>query len=578
MGGPEISGRRAIVATQSVGVRCRCRRRAQPVGAVLPIGFAAILALTAGCGGGSSQGGTRSLSFQVLWEQASRDSVDQVSSTACPTPGGTPQPSAPAGFGTPIPAAAQTIQIVVRPDSGAPCCVNFARAEVEDNRRVALANIPAGKATVNVSGFSTADAPVDAPMTVCSVTSVASGVPIPVGTECTVRPGALNPSFQSDAKETTVVSAGSSNAGAIMVYAVPFVLLDDLPAVQRLVPPMDGETVQDLAFTIVDAGSVIDLATLTVSQGGQSVDVPLLRTPCSDTSLDPACSQSPDGETLGFLDVAGFVESGQRPPDFGAGSATATIQATDCAGHSASFTYGFTFLPIPATPTLTSTNTPEPTPTSTPEPTPTNTPEPTPTNTPEPTPTNTLEPTPTNTPEPTPTNTPEPTPTNTPEPTPTNTPPPDLVLRIQGFLGTRVIELPPSESTQVDVAVEPHGTPRTPHITMIAHKMGLGTPTPGVPTSPTPGPTPPLFFTGCTPGQSYLASLELEPGQTVVSATAVPLGTPLSSPLYSCTVMASPDAPTGVTFPLLCLGASAVDETGHQLVVECTDAAVTIAP
>lgn len=522
---------RELSPAGAIGASLGERRARQPSPGVLWLWLAIILASVAACGGdssSSSHGGSGSLSFQVMWEQTAGGSAGQVSSTPCGTPAATTGPVSPGGFGDSLPAAVQAIQIVVRSESGPACCVNFARGEVE-NRRVALANIPSGAATVNVSGFSSDDAPIAEPMKKCDVTSVA-GAGIPGSSACTnVRPAALNRSFQSDDKEMTVLSAGTSNAGPILVYAVPFVLLGDQAAQQPLVPglPPTPEdlvgTVVDLAFTIVDAGSAIEHASLTVLQGTQSAEIRLATSGCADQAIRPNDDSRTDCSVDGALEVAGFVMSGRRTLEFVEGSAMATICATDGAGRSATFSYPFKFLPLP---TETSTTTA--------------------------------------------------TPTETSIPTPTPTRPADIVLHIQSSSGTPIIRVDPGSNSDVNVVVEGPGLAR---IAGITHAMGLGTPTPvGTIGAPTPGAQIVFVDMKCSAFSPYSLEFTLLAGATAVRASGSARDETRSTRVYTCSLSASPDTPANLLVPLRCLEASAVDDMGQPLVVECTDALVTTVP
>ena len=308
--------------------------------------------------------------LQILWEQAGTTLSDV------------------------IPPAAQTVRFVVQPRSGPGCCVSIDPSA----GNFALTGIPAGPATLQLSGFagSVADG---VPGIVDACATEPSGVGQPCGPQ-----GTAAPSYQSAAAAITIVSGQQVQGQDIAVLAFPF-LLNLQPVPQSSIPNPIAIT-----FTLADSVYAIDPSSVSVeiNQPGSAPIGPTAPalTPCDDGGANP-CSPG------GALAVSGFHASSE-PRILALGSSLVRIRALDSAPQPRALDFEFEFDVLPSLPTATPTDTSTPTPTSTPTATPTDTPTATPTNTPTATPTSTPTATPTDTPTATPTDTPTVTPTYTP--------------------------------------------------------------------------------------------------------------------------------------------------------------------
>jgi hypothetical protein len=326
------------------------------------IAFVALAAMAiAGCGDSGGAGG--GLVFRAVWEQPLEGGGAGQDECADPPP----MPGS--GFDRPLPPSVGIVQIVLESSAGASCCIRF--EALNDERTVALAGLPAGPASLTISGFANS---VDTAATGLPLCELAPNFANPPSNPCAGRAGAPNPSFSSDPIGVTILSAGTTDAGVIPIYSLPFLLLSEFPSQQPLVPPLDGLTNSSSAhFEVVSARGGVRASTieLTVFRDGRPVMGSPLPVPqeCSD---DPEVDASPCTRQ-GVLQVDGFSVSGEGLIPGGSGFARARIAAEDCAGRTMSFEYGFeVILPSPTptfTPTLTSTPTITPTPTFTTTPT-----------------------------------------------------------------------------------------------------------------------------------------------------------------------------------------------------------------
>jgi parallel beta-helix repeat protein len=281
---------------------------------------AALPLLGVGCGSSTGQSGG-AMTFRALWESPGTTASARSTQTAP----GSPAEIASGSFGPQLPAAVQTIQIVIRSDAGARCCLAVNPQSVPSGVLV-LDALPAGPATVTLAGFATDFAPAPS-----GVTSECAADPAGAGRACVTSRYAA-PSYQSDPQPVSIVTGAETDAGDIPVYAVPFLLT------LKPVPSSAVTSPVSFMYTVVDAvagvdGSSINLA---VTPSGQfPINVPLTVTACSDHSGTPC---SPCGQ----LGVAGFVVS-SATTSVAAGPAQARIDASNLASppRSLDFTYPF---------------------------------------------------------------------------------------------------------------------------------------------------------------------------------------------------------------------------------------------
>jgi FG-GAP-like repeat len=370
--------------------------------------FALLAALLAGsswiaaCGGGGSGGGGGDsgggLSATALWEQPDRTAASTASGlTAAQQAGG--------GFGTNLPASVVTVRFLFRSQSDSSCCLavdpnTVPRDGATGQRLLVLTSLPAGPGTLTISGFPTTFAPND------GVTGRCATNPPAVGASCDAG-RAQSPSFASAPQSVNIVAGAQSDAGDILIPALPFVVPDSLnPAAGASASnPLEAHFVVADAVTGIEESSV----DLEIQQNGSSLAGPALALQACDDATGAPCSAG------GNLGVKGFAAL--RGAQVVAGGATSLrIQARNLAAQprSLDFTYQINVL---APPSATATATP----TSTQVPSPTNTRIPVTPATATPTRTSTRRPVATSTPTPTTTRTPTPSPTVG-TPTATHTP------------------------------------------------------------------------------------------------------------------------------------------------------------
>jgi hypothetical protein len=367
--------------------------------------------------------------------------------------------------------------------------------------------------------------------------------------EVCVQGGLQTPSFRSQAVEVQIASGERTDAGDILIPAVPFLIENSLS-------PVPNETASSpvaVDFVVADAADGIDPTSVVVRiiQDGSPVgDQTLQLDACNDAG---AITCSP----AGALEVSGFHVRRPAQP-LAAGGATLAIEARNLSTpvQELDVTYGFTVgeeVVTPAatstpTPTVTRTNTPvgtttaSPSATDTAPPTPTMTSPPVPTETPTATATHTFTPTatgsptatqsglPTETPTATETVTPSAsrteTPTDTPEPTPTNT--------------TEPAATDTASPTQTPTAETPTGTAEatetlTPTTTPSATPTATETPVSSDTATPTETPTP----------TSSAATPTSTPTQTLtdaLTATATPTPSPIGTETPPDTAAPTPTA------------------------------------
>jgi len=328
--------------------------------------------------------------MRLLWQQ--------------PAPSGAQTSGTGGSFGPVIPPAVQTVQIVFE-SSASSCCVALNRATLDalpvnpqtGRRRVNLAALPAGDASVTVNAFPSGVAPappgIDA---VCATNPTSLAIACdPTGTFATA-------SFRSD-PTTAPITAGATNTVVVTLTAAPFLVPGDLF-------PAPGEVAENPIgpeFTVAIAAGAVDPQSIQAAVSGTATQVML--TACSDAVGDPSCSPG------GALGVTGYIVD-STPVTVPVGAASVLIQATGIAGATRDLlaTYGFTAEAAPASPTTTVTVTATASVTATATATASNTP--LETSTPTATPTVTDTATETATPTETPTQTPTATPTEPFEP------------------------------------------------------------------------------------------------------------------------------------------------------------------
>jgi len=276
--------------------------------------------LGVGCGSSTGQSGG-AVTFRALWESPGTTAPARNTQTAP----GSPAQIASGSFGPQLPAAVQTIQIVIRSDAGARCCLAVSPQSVPSGTLI-LDALPAGPATVTLAGFATDFAPAPS-----GVTAECAADPAGVGGACVTSRYAA-PSYQSDPWPVSIMTGAETDAGDIPVYAVPFLLtLNPVPS-SAVTSPVS------FMYTVVDAIRGVDgrSITLAVTPSGQlPVNVPLTVTACSDQTGTPC---SPCGQ----LGVTGFVVN-SASTSVAAGTAQARIDATNLAAppRSLDFTYPF---------------------------------------------------------------------------------------------------------------------------------------------------------------------------------------------------------------------------------------------
>jgi hypothetical protein len=330
------------------------------------------------CGGGGSSGGEHggALSARALWQQQNTAAVVDASA----------QQAGGDRFGPDLPGSARTVRFVFSPSSGDACCVAVDPRSIPvdpnlQQRVLVLPQLPVGPGSLTIAAFPTDFAPAPAGVaTTCATRPAAAGQPCEQAQSQT-------PSFSSDPHPVNIRLGIDSDAGDVLVRAVPFVV----PGTLR--PGVNEETFNPVAaeFTVADAVNGIDpssiLLRLAASNGAAS-DQPLQLRSCDDTGADP-CSTNGDLQVTGFAvtrlaqELAPGGAEGRigasnlgTPPqnlDFryrfavlsGPRTVTATVRPTGTVTAGATATRTATVVPTGSTVTRTTTPIPSRTPTAT---------------------------------------------------------------------------------------------------------------------------------------------------------------------------------------------------------------------
>lgn len=386
-------------------------------------------------------------------------------------------------------------------------------------RLLVLTGLPAGPATIALAGFPSASVP-----SPDGITDTCATDPSAAAQTCN-QGGFQTPSFRSQAVAVEIVSGQRTDAGDILVPAVPFLIDGSLsPAPNQTV---DSPVAVD--FIVADAASGIDASSIAVpvAQDGAPVeDQPLQLDPCNDGGATP-CSAG------GALEVSGFHV--HRPAQsLAAGNAMVSITARNLSSpvQELDFSYDFTVAEQVPTPTASSTDTPTqtavPTATRPNTPTPTDSPTSTETPAPSPTPTATFTSTAAVTPSSTPTSTDTASPTVTATPTDTFSP----------------------TATTSPTATATESPTATPTVTAADTDTPTSTPTDTPSETPTQTPTEtPIPTDTATPTPSETATPTATPMRTP-SETATPTNTPTHTPTNTPTDTATPtESPADTATP-----------------------------
>lgn len=255
------------------------------------------------------------------------------------------------GFGSTLPASVRTVRFVFRSAAGFSCCVSLDPAEApldpdSSKRFMVLDSLPFGPGTIQVSGFPTAFAP--APD---GVAQLCANDP-DIGRVCSSTRLAT-PSFDSSPLSVNIKSLGDTDAGDIVIEAVPFLLIDAL----QPGPNTSVSNPVPMGFTVVDAITGIDhdsVAAALLPIGGSRRNLDLTLHACDDGTANP-CSPGSRLNVSGFIATAG-------PQVLAPGRASIDISARNLASSPAvlGFEYSFTVAPVITTPTAPALATPTP--------------------------------------------------------------------------------------------------------------------------------------------------------------------------------------------------------------------------
>jgi hypothetical protein len=266
----------------------------------------------AGCGGGSSIGGSEAgLQANAVWQQRRA-----LASRAALTANGQVQPPEGGGFGPELPASVATVRILFEAQNGYRCCVAVDPDGITPDpdtgqRQVIVRPLPDGPGSVQIAGFpgGLAAAPP-------GVTERCPTDPDNVGSDCAA--GILDtPSFASDPAPVVIVPGELTDAGDIPVPSVPFLIATRSS-------PSPGASVDSpvaVGFTVVDASVSVDPTSVMASlvpQSGGSAALDLDLTPCDDLGGNDPCSEG------GALGVSGF-HAASAPQALPQGSARVEI-------------------------------------------------------------------------------------------------------------------------------------------------------------------------------------------------------------------------------------------------------------
>jgi hypothetical protein len=259
------------------------------------------------------------------------------------------------GTSTALPAVVRTGRIIFQSESGEACCVALNPSVLSGDTGAGLAvldDLPAGPATVSVSGFATDFAP-----GVPDITTTCSASPASAVSPCDpvrVAPAA----FSSDPLPVNILAGVQTNLGQVAMKALPF--LFDFKPIQ------DEQTREPVGFdfTVVDAITGISrtsvglevrfevedntvVVTPTTSRTPErpsfrllSKRIPIQLSACADDSGTPC--------TEGGFGLVGFTATGQGV-NMPSGVVEARIMAAneDNPPQPLDFSYPFTILPTP---------------------------------------------------------------------------------------------------------------------------------------------------------------------------------------------------------------------------------------
>lgn len=285
----------------------------------IAIAFCLFVSACSGGGGGSGSGSSDgNVEVGSLWPQA--DSVP------------------PGAFDTTLPAAVESVRYVFRSDTGFSCCVVIDPDDLSGNRAITLQSVPAGPATLQVSGYPTSFA--GAPEGVTETCDIDPRI----GRTCS-RNRSSSASFDSGPRSIDVVAGGSTNAGDVPVRSVPFVLLPSLVPAQNA----SVNNPVPIEFTVVEAIFGVDPSTVgaaLIPLGGSRRNLTVVLRACTDGTATP-CSAN------GQLKVRGFISNADDPQVVPSGTTAVEISARNLAPTPAAmqFEYGFTVAPVVPTAT-----------------------------------------------------------------------------------------------------------------------------------------------------------------------------------------------------------------------------------
>ncbi|MBI3784190.1 MAG: hypothetical protein HY270_12410 [Deltaproteobacteria bacterium] len=229
--------------------------------------------------------------MRALWQQRRASGAAEQSNCAYPIEGG--------GFGEEIPRSAQIARVIVRnPAAKFECCVAWRlhplSSEFGSRRRIVLGGLPAGAATVQLSGFP-GDAPADGVKTTCAVVA-----PSDVAQACDLH-SCDTPSFDSEPADVSLEEGKQTDAGVLELCGKAFVL--------HAVPECDGELIvseqrfASLEYTIAianDLDASLPGPTIGMAQGTPT-PMPCADSPATCEASLPVRLGEPSGcyETVG---------------------------------------------------------------------------------------------------------------------------------------------------------------------------------------------------------------------------------------------------------------------------------------
>lgn len=282
----------------------RTVRRAKSLwrGLALPAFLALLPMVILGCGGGSSTdggSGSASLGFRILWERPEAGGV-------AATP-----------FDDDIPEAVGAIRFTfASQEDGSSCCIAVLRGSTEfEERRIQLADVPAGAATLGVRAFLDASAPADG-----------------VGTRCETRPagqgaaclGSQDARVVFDAEPLALnLLAGFTNQAVAEVFSVPFLLSADPDAGE-----LASNALPTLSFVVADAANPVDEdMNVRIAGSERTLTAAILQSDlCDDNSGgEPSCSEATN------LGVQGRRVVAEPAQTVGPGEAEVRVRAANTA-------------------------------------------------------------------------------------------------------------------------------------------------------------------------------------------------------------------------------------------------------